>query len=983
MPRLPLRARRAPKPVDPAVLRDAVVVAVNPAHAANLRPDQAGLVKEIAGALTKATMPTGAYGSGGTGGIGVQLGSGRAPKGKLNAQDIAQRAIANLSPSSTLTPAEIEAALHEQGLSWVEPFAPGRPLTPYYGYTRRPRQIDYVVGRNITTEPRDTRIPFTVLKEIWQGYDIAQICTRHIINDLRSMRLHFNLLEGEQGDIKAVEAAKAFLRKPDGKTPWGAWLARWAMDIYRYDAGTVYKQRNRAGKVIALKVLDGTTIAPMLDYFGDVPTGAAPAYQQFIQGIPWDWLKASDVIYQPLWPLPESPYGLAPIESVLINANTDVRLQWYFLNFFTAGQVPEAFATAPPDASDPDSLAEFQEIWNSWTEGNQAQRYGLRWIPAGTDITQYKPQKFDPTVAEYVMRRTVSAFGLVPQDLGFTATINRSTGDTQMDVQFRVNTLPNVSHFESLIDGVLQTDLTLPVEIKFDTGREKEDRLMEAQAHQIYVSIGAESPDEVRDKVLALPVDAAFPIPRMYDSQRLGPVPLSYMLATSGDIDIDTKAPKAGTVPAQQFVIPGAMQPDPTAAPVEDKETASASTPAERAKAHQQTGEHSGPGHDTTVAPKGGPPGSGKPADVPGYGTSNLSQRVAENHKISVAEVQGNNKRRTKANNNAAKDLERWRANARNRVAKGQSPRRFLDSEIPDDVADEVWEELRWSKTKADVDALFKATQDEGTRPGPWGHLENVLVSYWTPIIAAWLPMHINSSDVAQRWIESNPPTGRPMGTGTAPDLPGQGDPLVLSAQSFAAELRVDPDQAVASLRALRADAYLAGAKDGIEQLAQHGRTADSLIAQAVIRVDWDHWEPGHLPAADLLDGTGLRDLLDQAGIEIKGISDTTRERIASVLADGVRTGANTQDIAAQLDKVLHNRARAKLIARTETNRAMTRAATETYRRDGVSEWNLVTAPGACAICLAVQAADPHPVGDVADEPPIHPACRCATAPVV
>ncbi len=680
MPSLPFPRRRRPS-TDPTLLADAITAARIPSHLNSLSPQRRDLVQPIADAIQKAATP--GLPPGPTGGRGMNLASGRPPSGKVDVKQIAEVAAQTLGPSSSLTPADIEAAMRLQGMDWVEPFAPGKPLTPFYGYDRRPRQIDYPVGRNITTEPRDGHIPYTTLKMIWDGYDVAQICTRHIINDLRSMRVRFSLLEGEEQDAAAIKAARAFMRKPDGKTPWGAWLARWAMDVYRYDAGALYKQRNKGGKLIGLKVVDGTTLAPMLDYYGDTPTGAAPAYQQFIQGIPWDWLRAEDVVYQPLWPRPESPYGFPPIESVLINANTDVRLQWYFLNFFTEGQVPEAFATAPPDQSDPDSLAELQETYEAWTMGNQAQRYGLRFLPADTKITPYKPQQFDPEIAEYVMKRTVAAFGLVPQDLGFTRDVNRSTGDTQMDVQFRVNTRPNVGHFEALIDGVLQDDLGLPVEINFDTGREKEDRLMEAQAHQIYVSMGAESPDEVRDNVLALPIDQEAPIPRMFDSQRLGPVPLSYIVATSGEIDIETKAPKPGTVPAQVFVIPGAMQPDPTVNlggdPAPQTTQVEAPTQSERSQSHAKT-----------------------PPPAPSTGGPTVAQE------------------RTNAAKSAdviADELRKWRDNARGRVAKGRPPRPFQSDVLPEFVLTAVWDVLRDATTREQVDAVFAKATGGGVDP--------------------------------------------------------------------------------------------------------------------------------------------------------------------------------------------------------------------------------------------------------------------------
>lgn len=542
----------APEVITLDVVTEAIRVAQVPETLARIPGDQQATVSKVAKAITNASMP--------------KFGNGpqpiKPPKA-VPAQYLAQQAYNTLAPSSTITPDIIEQALALQGIDFVEPFAPGRPLTPYYGYNRRPREWNYEIGRNITTEPRSSRIPYETLREVIAGYDIAQICIRHIINDLRSMGIRYRPMDGVNEDVSAdIAAAKKFLAKPDGVRPFSLWLTKLAWDVYRYDCGTLYKLRNAAGKVVALKVIDGTTIAPIVDYFGDVPESPASAYQQFIMGIPWVWLDPADVIYQPMWPLPESPYGLAPIESVLLNANTDVRLQWYFLNFFTTGTVPEAFATLPPDQSDPDSLAEWQETWNAWSEGDQSKRYGLRFLPSGTEITQYKPQQFDPEIAEYVMKRTVAAFGLVPQDLGFTEDVNKASSSTQMDVQFRISSLPNTGYFEDIINDVLQNDLGLRVKIEFDTGREKEDRLMEAQAHQIYVSIGAESPDEVRDNVLNLPVDPEAMIPRFFNA-RTGLIPLASISAVSGDVDPETGAPKPGSVSPQQFIWPGQMTPDP------------------------------------------------------------------------------------------------------------------------------------------------------------------------------------------------------------------------------------------------------------------------------------------------------------------------------------------------------------------------------------------------------------------------------------
>lgn len=545
----------------------AVQVAVDPDTLKHFPQKDRQMIKAGADAVTRGASLASLGGRG-----GFQGGRPGAPQ-PIPINFLAQEAARALAPSSGTTPADIEVALRRQGIDWVMPFAPGRPLTPYYGYNRRLRQIDYRVGRNITTDTRPDRMPFGLLKQLNEGYDIASICIRHLINDMRAMKLSFGPMDDYDGDVsKDILVAKKFLRRPDGNRPLPIWMAQWMMDNLRYDAGCLYRERNAAGKLVALKVVDGTTVAPIVDYFGDRPIPPAPFLQQFVQGVPWDWATTDDVIYEPHWPLPESPYGVAPAETIILNANTDVRLQLFFLQFFTAGVVPEMLLAAPEEMTDPDAVAELQEDWDNFYESNQTGRHGAHWVPAGTKPYPYKPDKFDPNLAEYVMRRSVAAFGLVPQDLGFTETVNRSTAESQADTQFRISTLPNTEVYEAILNMVLQDDLELPIEVNFDTGREKKDRLMEAQAHQIYVGLGAESPDEVRDQILGLPVDNDNRIPRFWESPRLGPVPLLWIQSISGKIDPATLSPFE-VPPAQPFVPISAQKEDVPAEQPEDAPT--------------------------------------------------------------------------------------------------------------------------------------------------------------------------------------------------------------------------------------------------------------------------------------------------------------------------------------------------------------------------------------------------------------------------
>jgi hypothetical protein len=448
---------------------------------------------------------------------------------------------------SSRTPQAISDALTAQGMDTSATMGPGRPTNPYSGYSTRPRANDFPVGVNISSNGRAAwhRPSFDTLKAITDAYDVSRMCVNHKIDELRSMEPLFAVADGFTGDEReAVETAKTVLARPDRVLPYDSWLSKWLEGAMRYDAAPLYRRRNRLGQVIGLESLDGPTIMPYVDEHGRRPEAPAPAFYQVIRGQIHDWYTVEDIEYPLFRPQADSPFGLAPIESILLTANTDIRFQWWFLNTFTEGNIPAAYGEAPPDASSPDQVAEWQDYWDAVIEGDQTQQHKVKWVPAGTKIQPIRENSFDIDFAEYLMSRTAAAYGVVPQDLGLVKDVNRSSGEVQVDIQFRVNTLPWVRYVEGTLTRYLQEDLGLPVKVNLNTGRDKEDRVAEAEAWQIYINSGMASADEGRQELLGLPIDSARPMPRFINNPRTGPVPLASILAIAGQIDSETGAPR-------------------------------------------------------------------------------------------------------------------------------------------------------------------------------------------------------------------------------------------------------------------------------------------------------------------------------------------------------------------------------------------------------------------------------------------------------
>lgn len=197
-----------------------------------------------------------------------------------------------------------------------------------------------------------------------------------------------------------------------------------------------------------------------------------------------------------------------------------------------------------------------------------------------------------------------------------------------------------------------------------------------------------------------------------------------------------------------------------------------------------------------------------------------------------------------------------------------------------------------------------------------------------------------------------------------------------------------DPDLTalLTALQDIYADGALTGTAAATETLKLPVTASlSSLLPDASADLDWDRfwseWKPGDRDTGELLRGGGFTGLLDDADIRIKGITDSLLDRMGTVLADGLADGKSIDQIAADMHGIVTDPQRAWLIADTEVNRAVSTATLTTYADHEVAEWDLLVSPGACPVCVAAAAANPHPVTDT-EIPPLHPRCRCALAPV-
>jgi len=860
-------------------------------------------------------------------------------------------------------------AARAQGETFGGVFSPGMPLTPFDGVSGLPRAWNFPTGYNLKSRAdRDGRLAFDLLKGLTDNYDVASMCINHRIDDVRSLNWTVRAADWVESDVPGdLAAARKALKRPDGVNPFRSWLAMFLGDVLRYDAGALYRRRNMVGQCIGLEVVSGMTIAPVLDYYGRRPAAPAPAYVQYVNGQPWEWLTADDLIYVPFRPQSDSPYGQAPLEAVLLTANTDMRFQNHWMNWFTEGNIPEGFATAPQDITTPEQLVKWQEYWSAMNTGDVAAKHQLRMIPHGTTLEFPKETAFDAAFPMFLMRKVCAAFHVTPNDLGFTEDVNRATGDTQVDVQFRIGTLPLVRHIEDILTDYLQDDLGLSVVFEFDTGQESDDRVATAQAHKIYIESGVVSIDEVRERQFGLATDAERPTPRFIFSARQGPIPLRSLLDVAGPVDPQTAAP-AETLPLDTTTFSG------TPGVLPDKSPGSP----QFARAPIDPDEPERPNLETEV------PGSGLVGPPPAA---------------------------------VAKELSKWQANTATRLGRGQSPRRFEPDVTPEPVIEAVWKQLRHVTSKDAADMLFAiakesaatynyqgapdespeaydelfqdAEQGESSSANPdsseWAVEEQELMDLevgkrpkgWRADTAQPSPQQQVDLKLTDHWA---PKILGAFGTLFAMDQLKEfaqraKDMGVVDGRDIferaAATRTMDDTQLKDTIKSMWADAYSAGNLAGMVSILGPDSPPEA----------WENWSPGQLGESPRLSDLGWMDAMKSQGLTLKGINDTTLDMIGNRIDQGVRDGMSVDQLARSLRDVINDPARAETIAHTESARMLTAASMTQYRESGIAEWDLITSAGACEDCRSVEMDNPHNAYDDESTPPLHPKCRCSVAP--
>ena len=212
-----------------------------------------------------------------------------------------------------------------------------------------------------------------------------------------------------------------------------------------------------------------------------------------------------------------------------------------------------------------------------------------------------------------------------------------------------------------------------------------------------------------------------------------------------------------------------------------------------------------------------------------------------------------------------------------------------------------------------------------------------------------------------------------------------------------------DSTALASSLTGVWADGSVLGSDLADHAFAVAGGVDDSVRISATF--DWSSWTAGNRATALIANPSGgLAERLAQRNITLKGINDTTTNRIGTVLSRGLEEGLSphvvSTDVAGvlidsrtdwaatleeRLKQIQQDTRRAETIARTEMGQAVADEKISRYADLGVEQvqW-LVVSP--CDLCADNDGeirvlGDEFPSGDT--QPLVHPNCNCDILPVI
>lgn len=348
-------------------------------------------------------------------------------------------------------------------------------------------------------------ISFGSLRRMAQLYPIARACINRRIRQITQLGWDITTVddvEGEEGFETQIDVVKQFFKQPMGhKTRLRELLTLMVDDVLTLDAVCFELQRTRGKDFMHLIPVDPATIALKVTETGATPEPPEDAYRQIIQGTVVAEFTTDEMIYEAMGNRSYNPYGFAPLESLIIQAESAIMGAIYNLSFFKEGNVPAGFLTLDEKQVVTKTQVEEYQMWfDALVAGDPRFFHRLKVLPGGSTYTPaQKPEDMAFERFElWLAGQTCAVFDVQPQDIGLTIDINKATAKSQSEIGRERGLVPLANFIKEIFDDLIQTDLGFENLQWQWTDINPVNKKEEADIAAIEIGMGAKSVDEYR-----------------------------------------------------------------------------------------------------------------------------------------------------------------------------------------------------------------------------------------------------------------------------------------------------------------------------------------------------------------------------------------------------------------------------------------------------------------------------------------------------
>lgn len=354
-----------------------------------------------------------------------------------------------------------------------------------------------------------TGISASVLREFSVNYPVLRMCVDYKKRQIEQLAWNITSTEviADKEERKKVKekamTVRDFFRHPTGNksSSFSNFLGKILEDLFILDAMAIYRRRNRRGGIYGYLPVDASTIRLGLLEDGTTPEPPLPAYYQKVRGQITGELTTDDLIYRMINPRTYTPYGLSPVESLIITITTGLKLSSYQLSYLTAGNIPEGFVELPKEvASNPDQLLLWQNAWDAMFAGNSSNQRKIKFLPEGMKLHEIKKQdemSFE-RFEKWILQNVCGVMGVPPQAIGFQFDRGKGATEAEWEIGKEKGLFPIAKLLKEIFDDIIQNDLGQK-DLEFTwTNINPTNKKEESQVFADLVRYGAVSVDEWR-----------------------------------------------------------------------------------------------------------------------------------------------------------------------------------------------------------------------------------------------------------------------------------------------------------------------------------------------------------------------------------------------------------------------------------------------------------------------------------------------------